>query len=486
MTGKEGRTSGWAAGARAFWTPTRIKTVAIILVGTVGAISVVAAHGFGGASQAQLVTLAAVILVGAGAQAAPGGSDSGGARTIQVILWMVAALALVNVAVAWIDLDRWAWQAPNYLPSRNPIGIDFRATYAAAQQFSIAPTGWPPFTVVLSTPYLLLGPNAAYVVHVGILVALNLAALGLAAAVLRSHDADGHPLCGPAVAHVGLLAPMFAVWLFVSDGFLFSVERGNYDAFAAFLAMLGLWSLVRRPAGVWLPVIAFSAAASIKVYPALLMLLVIWRFGRKSILPLIACNVVLALSAGPDNLVNFLSSVTRMMAAEYFSAGNSSAKSFSAFVGESYQLHVPVNLLIAIPVVLFLLTAWRVWRRDDHAATTLMLCGMVPVMFVVPSISNDYKLVLFAGPAVLLAGLLMRHIGRGSAEPWWMLLVLLLALFFIATPPGLVWPVILSNKYPWILLLQVVVAWMAWRLPASMVPGSRSLPAEPEPSPASG
>lgn len=487
MTHTEGHTSGRAVDARAFLTPTRIATVAIILVGAVGAILVVAAHGFNGASRGQLVTLAVAILAGVGAQAAPGRSDSGGARTIQVVLWMVAALALVNVTVAWINLDLWAWQAPIYLPSANPIGIDFRAAYAAAQQFSNGPTGWPPLTVVLSVPYLLLGPNAAYVVHVGILIVLNVGALGLAVAVLRGRDGDDLPLCGPDDLHAGLLAPIFAVWLFVSDGFLFSVERGNFDAVPGFFAMLGLWSLVRRPTGVWLPTIAFSVAASIKLYPALLLLLLIWRFRWRSILPLIACNVVLALSAGPDNLVNFLSGIERFMALEYHSASNSSAKSFSAFVGERYPLNLPVSLLIAIPAVLFLFTAWRVWRRRDHAATALMLCGMVPIMFVVPAISNDYKLVLFAGPAVLLAGLLMRHIGRGSAEPWWMLLALLLALFFIATPPDLVWPGILSNKYPWILLLQVVIAWMAWRLPVSVVPASgTSLPAEPEPLPASG
>ena len=481
MTGKDGRTFGWAVGDRAFWTPTRIAALAIFLVGLVGAITIVAAGEFTAASQAHLVTLAAIILVGVGAFAAPGSGDSGGAHTVRVILWMVAALALANVALAWIDLDRWAWRAPMYFPSIEPIGADFRTGgYAAAQQFSNVASGWPPFTVVLSAPYLLLGPNAAYVVHVGILIALNMAALGLAVAVLRSRDGDDLPLCGQAGAHVGLLAPAFAVWLFVSFGFLLSIERGNLDAFAAFFAMLGLWSLVRRPVGVWLPTIAFSLAAEIKVYPALLLLLVIWRFRWKSVLPLVACNMVLALSAGPANLANYFPNMTRSMAQGADWVGNSSAKSFSTWVDwldPRYLPHLPVALLIAIPVALFFFTAWRLWRRHDHAATALMLCGMVPVMCAVPSISHDYKIVLFAGPAVLLAGLLARHIGRGSAEPWWMLLALALALFFMARAPGqrvdysvnfqgFVWPAVLMNKYLPILLFQTVIAWMTWRLPA--------------------
>lgn len=475
MTVSDERRLGRAVRDRAFWTPTRIAGVAFILVGAVGAISVVAARGLTSAAEAPLVTTAALTLVGVGALFAPRRGDSGGARTVQLILWMVAALVLVNMALAWINLDLWGWRAPMLVPSIDPIGIDFRASYAAAQQFSVTPTSWPPFTVVLATPYLLLGPNAACVVHVGVLIALNVGALGLAAAVLRSQDVDGRPLPGPAVDHVGLLAPAFAVWLFVSYGFLFSVERGNYDAFPAFLAMLGLWSLVRRPAGVWLPVIAFSLAASIKVYPALLLLLVLWRFRWKSVVPLIVCNVALALSAGPENLARFLSGVTSMQAGgmDYLGVGNSSGKSFSAWIDslhKAYLPHLPTALLIAVPILVFGFTVWHLWRRRDHASTVLMLCAMVPLMFVVPSISHDYKLVLLAGPAVLLAGLLMRRIGRGSAEPWWMLLMLCLALFLVARPPGLVWPAILQNKYLPVLLFQIVVAWMAWRLPASVAP----------------
>lgn len=459
--------------------------MAILLVGVAGAISVVAARGFNGISLRELVTLTALVLAGAGVQAVPGSSEAGGARAIGVILWMVAALVLVNVALAWISLDRWTWQAPGYLPSKNPIGIDFRATYEAAQQFSNGPTGWPPFTIVLATPYLLLGPDAAYVVHVGVLIAVNLATLNLALAVLRSRDADGVPLCGPACVNAGLLAPAFAVWLFVSEGFLFSVERGNYDAVAAFFAMLGLWSMVKRPTGIWLPTIAFSVAAAVKLYPALLLLLVVWRYRRASILPLIVSNVVLALSAGPDNLANFFSSIGKFVAANYWTAGNSSAKSFSLWVNELYRLHLPVSVLIAIPVVLGLLTAWHLWRRNDHVATTLMLSALVPLMFVIPNISNDYKLVLFAGPAVLLSGLLMRHIVRGSPEPWGMLVALSMVLFFIAVSPDMVWPQILSNKYPWILLFQIIILWMAWRLPAtSALPaGWRTTSAEPGSSP---
>ena len=57
-----------------------------------------------------------------------------------------------------------------------------------------------------------------------------------------------------------------------------------------------------------------------------------------------------------------------------------------------------------------------------------------------------------------------------------MLLALAVAMFFIGRAPGqlidyapplqrFVWPALLMNKYLPILLLQVMIAWMAWRLP---------------------
>jgi hypothetical protein len=480
MTGKDGGRSGREIADLEFWQPSRIAAAIIVLAGVIGAIAVAAAHGFSATTQAQLVTFAALILLGAGAFFAPSSTDSGGARAVQVILWMVAALAVANIALAWVDLDGWTWRAPAYFPFTQPIGTDFRnGGYAAAQHFSNATSGWPPLTVILFAPYLLLGPDAAYAVHVCALIAASVAALGLAVSVARSKDAEDVAMCGEGDVHLGQLAPGLAVWLFVSHGFLLSVERGSFDAFVAVLAMLGLWAMVKRPSGVWLPTIAFSVAAELKVYPALLLLLVIWRFRWRSVVPLVVCNVVLALSAGPQNLLNFYRNMTLMTAQGADWVGNSSAKSFSAWVDwldPGYLPHLPVVLLIVAPVALLLVAAWRLWRRHDHAATVLMLCAMVPIMCLIPSISHDYKVVLFAAPAALLVGLLMRHVGRGSAEPWWMLLTLCLALFFIARVPGqlvdytanvhrFVWPAVLMNKYPAILLFEIVTVWMAWRLP---------------------
>jgi hypothetical protein len=225
--------------------------------------------------------------------------------------------------------------------------------------------------------------------------------------------------------------------------------------------------------------------------------LVVWRFRWRSVLPIVASLLVLAFVAGPANLQTFVTYMRTAVAGAAGSwVGNSSAQSFSWFVdalGPWYLPHLPAGVLVAVPAALFLLTAGPLWRRRDGEATALMACATFPPMFLIPTISHDYKTVILAGPILLLLAILLRSMKLRSAEPWWMLLALTATLFFIARAPGqmvgygppaqaFIWPLLLMNKYLPILALQCVIVWMAWRLPrlqraAGDQPEARSAPA---------
>jgi hypothetical protein len=101
---------------------------------------------------------------------------------------------------------------------------------------------------------------------------------------------------------------------------------------------------------------------------------------------------------------------------------------------------------------------------------------MLPVMCLVPSVSHDYKTVILTGPIIALVGLQAAWIGSGSTEAWAAFIVTLVAALFIARAPGLapnyaqpevsyIWPTLMVDKYPAILLFEAVVVWTAWRLP---------------------
>ena len=229
---------------------------------------------------------------------------------------------------------------------------------------------------------------------------------------------------------------------------------------------------MRRPRDVWTPTILFALAANVKIYPAILLVLVIWRFRWRSVLPIVVSLLVLAFIAGPANLQTFVTYLRTAVATGAGSwVGNASAQSFAWFVnalGPWYLPHLPAGVLLAVPVALFLLTAALLWRRSDGAATALMACATFPPMFLVPTISHDYKTVILAGPILVLLAILLGSMKVRSAEPWWMLLALTATLFFIARAPGqmvgygppaqaFVWPLLLVNKYVPILALQVLL-----------------------------
>ena len=117
----------------------------------------------------------------------------------------------------------------------------------------------------------------------------------------------------------------------------------------------------------WTSTILFSLAANLKIYPAMLLLLVIWRFRLRSVLPIVAVDVLLALIAGPGNLVGFFRNSSSMIENGASWVGNESAKSFSWWIDQVdpwYLPHVPTAVLLTVPAVVFVVTAVLLWRRS--------------------------------------------------------------------------------------------------------------------------
>lgn len=462
-------------------TATHITGALLFVVGILSPALLLTLRGASSLWLAQAWTMATIAAVGIAAMALPENQATWTSRAWAVLAWSIAAVVLANLAFAWVDLDAWVFRAPSYLPAMQPIGNDFRlGGYGAAQAFSTENSGWPPLTVILFLPYLCMTAGTGYVVHTLVLVLANITTIAVATVLaMGPRDSTALRESDSPRSAVARLAPLIAVWLFASYGFVSSIDRGSIDALAGLFAVIGLASLMRRPHDVWAPAILFALAANTKVYPAVLLLLLIWRFRWRSLLPIVLSNAILALIAGPENLVHYMHNMTGAIAVGGEWVGNSSAKSFSAwidYVNPWYLPHVPSVVLLAIPAVVFLFTAARLWRRRDAEATMLMACSLFPLMFFVPTVSHDYKTVLLTTPLMFMIGYLFRSTNASTLERWWILLLLAVALFFCARAPGnlpswtptqmFIWPALLMNKYLPVLLLQMITAWMAWRLPA--------------------
>jgi hypothetical protein len=404
-----------------------------------------------------------------------------GAGRVNAVVWLlVVALAGFgwNFLVYAQKLGRGVFGL--LLPLVHPTGIDWRAgIFAAGQSFSNAESGYPPFTLWIGKAFTAVGPSAGYAIQVCLLAGFALGSAGLCALLARCWlSAARDTRSGGAVSPGGALRsseserprqPFDAwqlglvggLWLVTSYGFMFEIERGQLDLNALFFALLAVWLVLRRPQGSpWWPSIALALAVNVKAFPALLAVVLLWRYRWRAVVPLLATNIALLLSAGPANVGRFFA---RRAALEEstFPRGwvNNSAASLAHTLHEVSSWPSSLWLaFLAVSALLWLATLVVVMRRGWSARRAVLVsAACVPVMCTFPSISNDYRLVLLVFPLCVLAAATaaMRRVGG----PLWALLFLVVGFefFLLARSSRLIAPSLQGSKFALIVGLQVLL-----------------------------
>lgn len=365
------------------------------------------------------------------------------------------------------------WDRSYLFPLMTPVGADFRdGAYLPATLLATgmdpydASTFWyPPFSALFFLPYQLIDPNRAYLIHTFVLIALNFVsvwgAIRLTESVIpRRASSQGTPDPGMTLP----LALSLAFVAVISYGFLFSIERGNFDLYAMAFSLAGLWVLIRSPNRVWVQVICLSIAAHLKVYPAVLLLLLLWKHGRRCIAPIVSINAALLMCIGLDPAVHFLERLFRLGDSLRVWVGNHSAASFAQmvddFLGARGLPEIPGLVFLAVPVAIWSASVWILLRRGYCGSGAVWLFALsVPLMNLVPSTSHDYKLVLLSAPfSMLLVFLLEEYVATGRRLPLSQIAVACALLFFLSVS-YVALPPVLGNKYPFILGMQVLLLW---------------------------
>jgi hypothetical protein len=388
------------------------------------------------------------------------------------------AIFLLNGLLPMLNMAEESWQYPDFAPFIKPIGTDFREGYFYPAKVLLQGKSpyidynliYPPFSAVFSVPFRLFNVDQAYLINVILLFALNIAcivlSLSIAYHVFAPSSIDDESGDWHIAAHHTLLLQM-AVYAITCYGFLFSVERGNMDSYPLFFSLLALWLLTRPNTStkeLWISTLLIGIATHLKVYPAALFILVIWKYGRKSLLPILLVNLGLFFSTGIPNAVQFAQRISVYTVKPFIWVGNHSAVSFAFYVnsylGKRLGLQLPSLLFYLLPLTLWALGAWKLWRRGISPANmTWLFLITVPLMSVIPTVSHDYKLVLLTPVFAMLlfwvltvsrTGLITGQPGRFIA-----LLTLLVLLFIIGRTPVLL-PTLLKNKYPFILAVQFI------------------------------
>ena len=400
-------------------------------------------------------------------------SSRAGRPRVTTVTWFVVVAVfafLWNVLVFWVRFG----DATLYglVPQARAAGVDFiDGLYDPARAFTTLNSGWPPFTLILGRPFTWFDPATARVIEIVVLAAAAAAAVVLSA-VLAARAApepgvrgDASPAGDRGVRplELGLFA---GVWLATSAGFVYEMERGNIDLLALFFSLLAVWLLLRPRISPWWPALALAVAVNVKLYPGVLLVLVLWRYRWRAVVPVLVTNVALLLAAGPRVLMETVrgrAAVEGMDVVYWW--GNHSAMSTARVFRELFAL-APSWLywpLLLVPLALWVGTLVLLFRRgwtERHAVVAAAAC--VPVMSTVPAISHDYKLVLFVFPLAVLVALVATRGGRGTIAWAGLFAVAAWVTVQLSRSALVMLPSLQNSKYLMIVLVQLLLLAVAW------------------------
>jgi hypothetical protein len=396
--------------------------------------------------------------------------DVGG--SLVTVLFLL--IYLFNNILPSINYHTGRWEAPFLFPLMEPVGADFREGYYDPAMVLLEGKSpyldhgliYPPFSALFSVPFTLFPVETAYGIQVALLFLLNIGTIFLAANCIRlawrqSDIAQDRVTKNTAV----LLFVLVSFYTLTSYGFIFSAERGNFDIYTGFLSILALWVLLKKPNQIWLPVILISMAAQLKIYPAILFFLILWKHGSKSILPLLVINLLLLFITGPVNAIEFMKTITFYTLDPYLWIGNHSAVSFNYYLNqytrEYLGILLPGWIFFLAPVLLWMVGFVGIGKRNfDPLKSVLLFTLSVPVMNLLPTVSHDYKLVLLSSPFLILLFTYLIELehapSRFAAYKEVLKIILLMLLMFVIGRTYVYTHPILKNKYPLILFFQLL------------------------------
>jgi hypothetical protein len=198
---------------------------------------------------------------------------------------------------------------------------------------------------------------------------------------------------------VSLMVKIENKWLFFtllilylsSYGFLFEIERGQWNILAMSLVLAAVY--LSRKDMIILPAILFALAVSLKLYPILFAPALIKDYSRikeslKMVLAVCISNAVLFLILGVSIFKWYVRIMTKYSDIKTSWIGNHSLTSFNIMYG--YNWIKPF-----VVVLLMFMIAWFVYQNfKNHLHNSLphFLSILALTSCVLPSVSHDYKL----------------------------------------------------------------------------------------------
>ncbi len=388
----------------------------------------------------------------------------------------LTAIYLVNNIYSRINMQAKSFDCINYFTeAENHVGADFRTGIfrpptAELHHENIYLTGlsnYPPFTILFFTPLQIFNEDTAYLIIVGLLTLANVVSIWLSTILVRDLLFNRLKM-GFSNTIIISMALFMAVLFYTISGypFMFSIERGNYDSIATFLAILAIYLAIKKPDSLWWQVILLSAATHLKMYPAALFLVLFYKHGKKMILPTILINSIMLFSLGHRNAIWFIEIMIKYTLAAQVWVGNHSGYSFAGYMLEKipdlaiYSSEL-TRLMSILPIVIWVFSSYySVKNLKTDICILMLMMTSIPLMCMLPTVSHDYKLVVLIPAILIFIALLIHKIVRSSNLWDYLQLVFVLVISLLISRSYMIiaepyW--FISNKYPLLLLLSIMM-----------------------------
>jgi len=400
----------------------------------------------------------------------------------------------INNILIKINTTTWSYDYTSVIPLELPVGFDFRVgSYWPAQNLITTnfkhialdgtySTNYPPLVSLINIPYLIFDENIAYLIHSILIFLTNIACLAIVS-IIAHHSIFVKIRVEKNYTYFISVSLFFILLIYTlsSYSFVFAIERGQTDIFALFFSLLSMLFFIKKPNHLCLQVFLLSIAVHLKIYPAVLFLLLFVKHGRKLFMPAITINLIFLFILGPTMAFGFLKNLTSGsgigvgIGNQWTWVGNHSAYAFADIIARessnySLNLYILWPILTLISIELWFVATYILFKNYSSQNAVLFLMISISIMDLVPIISMDYRLVILSSAALLLFALIIKRIiEQSSFFDYFQLGLVMLILLFIGRPYEMSdsfryalsenASLFVNNKFLWSLALEGIMVW---------------------------
>lgn len=269
---------------------------------------------------------------------------------------------------------------------------------------------------------------------------------------------------------------LFILTGFISYGFQFEMERGQFNVIAVFLCITAVYLFHYKPKYRILSYILFTFSIQLKIYPAIFFLMFIedwslWKENLRRILLLALINFLLLFILGVNVFNDFIFYIFSYSTNPAAWTGNHSISSFIILLTEksverlgitwlswtdNYNSFAKLFLFIIYLMILFWVT-YDIIKKKEKGFNKKLLFVCIIGALVIPPVSHDYKLALLALPTALMFDEFNYKI-NSSLNSSMKIMIILASFFYSSTIFSYSnKPVYLSNNFPFIFLLLITI-----------------------------